>query len=436
MKKNKKYENNKKGNKLLLLFNSDHEFILINKSNSYRKKKLKIIKLFLSFFFIFIIIYQKLKFNKKIKIMKMITQFFLGNNNNNKSIIITKIYYILLKRVNETYEKEGFVNINEIESKIAGGRPWIKPQNKTKEINIGLGINSNYTLKAMMTISSIMDSQKLETKLRLHIGVVEKFSAENMIKIYNLRERIRNDVEFNFYNSAKVETELKGVHTKGNAVMAKLLLSLLLPNDVERIIIFDTGDLLVLRDLTEMYNWDMKNKTFCGVVDPLIGLYGRISKKIMNIYINAGNFLIDVKKFKNEKIYEKIVANKNVYSPSPVILQAYLNDVAYGKIGYLPMRFGTIGLFKNDKRSDYGRPDNTEYKFIKKLKYKKKYSFLPKNIHEMNVQAYNPVVIHQWNGKWMKGDGLTIYRRIAQYYIKYAGIMNEMCEKHPGYCIK
>ena len=54
----------------------------------------------------------------------------------------------------------------------------------------------------------------------------------------------------------------------------------------------------------------------------------------------------------------------------------------------------------------------------------------------MNAQAYNPVIMHQWNGKWMDGDGLTIYRRIAQYYIKYAGIWNEMCEKYPGYCKK
>ena len=47
----------------------------------------------------------------------------------------------------------------------------------------------------------------------------------------------------------------------------------------------------------------------------------------------------------------------------------------------------------------------------------------------MNVQAYNPVIIHQWNGKWTYGSGLTIYRRIAQLYIKYAGILDETCEK-------
>ena len=343
----------------------------------------------------------------------------------------------LIKEINNTFEKNGFVNINEIESSIPDGRPWIKGQNKSKEINVGIGINPNYTLRAMMTISNIIDSQKLDTKLRIHIGVVDGFSAENMIKIYTLRERIRNDSEFNFYNAKRVETELKGVHSKGNGVMAKLILSILLPNDVERIIILDTGDLLVLRDLSEMYNWDMKNKTICGVLDESALIYGKISKKILDIYINGGNFLVDVKKFKNEKIYEQIVENKGIYSPTLTALQNYLNDVAYGKICYLPMKFGMISPFRNDKRSDMP-PYTTEkeFKCINKVRHRDIYPFLPKDLNEMNVQALNPVIIHEWNGKWDIGDGISIYRRIAQLYIKYSGIYDEMCEQFPGYCIK
>ena len=221
------------------LFNSDI------KTTNKRKRKVKIKRKFKKCLFLFyvlvfsflsiaIIIYLLIKYSP------LISNNYLKNT--------------LLKRVNDTYKKNEFVNINEIESTILGGRPWIKGQNKAKEINIGIGIDPNYTLHAMMTLSSAMDSQKDETKLRIHIAVVNGFPVENMIEIYTLRERIRNDVEFNFYNAKRVETELKGVHTKGNGVMAKIVLAILLPNDVERIIILDTGDLLVLRDLSEMYN--------------------------------------------------------------------------------------------------------------------------------------------------------------------------------------
>ena len=54
----------------------------------------------------------------------------------------------------------------------------------------------------------------------------------------------------------------------------------------------------------------------------------------------------------------------------------------------------------------------------------------------MNSQALNPVVIHQWNGKWICGRGLSIYRRIVQNYIRIAGIWDEICPVFPGVCKK
>ena len=184
-----------------------------------------------------------------------------------------------------------------------------------------------------------------------------------------------------------------------------------------------------------MYYWDMKNKTLCGVVDPCVMNYGRISKKTLNIYINGGNYLIDVQNFKKDNIYEKSVENRNIYKTSITGLQNFLNDVAYGKIGYLPMKYGMFAPFSNDNKSDTP-PYITDFYFIQRVKHHDIYPFLPNNKKSWDMQHYNPVIIHSWNGKWADGNGITIHRRIAQYYIKYAGIWDEMCEKHPGYCQK
>jgi len=431
-------------------FTSQKENVYINKTNnSIQKNNYSIfnIKYFLILIFLFVhlplyyyvfknIIKIKYK-NKNFELNKFENNLLLSTNQiyNKKNKIISNKFFI--KKINETYEKQGFVNINEIESTFPEGKSWKKNQNKTNEINIGAGFDKRYILRSMMTIASIMDSQKLNTKIRFHFGVVDRFSVEDMIKVYTLRERIRDDVEFNFYNAKRVETEFKGINRKGNSLCARLLLPELLPNDVERLIMFDTGDVLILRDLSEMYNWNMENKIYAGVLDVGVMKYGKISKKKMDIYINAGNYLLDVKKAKNERMYEKFTEKKNYYRASKIADQDILNDVAIGKIGYLPMKFGIIAPFGNDKDSDTP-PYNTDYKYVErlKLKYKKKYPFLPKNRYEMNLQAYNPVVIHQWNGKWMLGSGLSIYRRLAQYYIKLAGIWDEMCQKHPGFCMK
>ena len=199
--------------------------------------------------------------------------------------------------------------------------------------------------------------------------------------------------------------------------------------------LLDLGDTLVLRDLSEMYNWNMEDKIYYGVLDQGVMKYGHFSKKPLDIYINTGSFLLDVKKVKSEKIYEKVVENIKLYRPSSIIEQDILNDVAYGKIGYLPWRFGIKAPFTDDKYSDSSSKRTDYDNFLEKAKYKEKYN-LPKNREKLNSQSINPVIIHQWNGKWAHGRGLTIYRRIVQYYIRFAGIWDEICPKYPGLCKK
>ena len=343
---------------------------------------------------------------------------------------------ILLKHINITYTKNGVVNINEIEANIEGGRKWQKFTDKSNEINIGFQLDSSYILRTMMTLASILDSQKSSTKLRLHFAVVLGFNAENMLKIYSLREKIREDVEFNFYNAEKVEIDFKGMHPKGPGALAKILLPHLLPDDIERLLIFDTGDVLVLRDLSEMYNWNISNYMYMGAPDPCIGNIATISQKPFYVYINIGHFLLNVKKIKSENMYEKYLKYKDVYTHI-IADQDLLNDVAQKYIGYLPIKFGLFSPFLDDIESDTLNSKNQyEYFNMNEDKLKNTSFYIPKNSNEYFKLSYNPVVIHQWNGKWQNGEGLSIYRRLAQNYIKYAGIWDELCKKIPGYCQK
>ena len=107
--------------------------------------------------------------------------------------------------------------------------------------------------------------------------------------------------------------------------------------------------------------------------------------------------------------------------------QDLLNDISFGKVGMYPAKYGITAPFINDKKiniSHYYKSKENNNECI------------PKNIIKYLVNAFTPFVIHQWNGKWMMGSGLTIFRRIAQYYIRYAGIWEETCKKFPGYCTK
>ena len=93
-----------------------------------------------------------------------------------------------------------------------------------------------------------------------------------------------------------------------------------------------------------MYNWNMGKNIYMGVPDQGIGKIGIYSNKSLNVYINRGNYLIDVKKVKLINMYEKFRKYKNIYN-SIFAEQDMLSDIAYVHVGYLPIRFGLISPY-------------------------------------------------------------------------------------------
>ena len=387
-----------------------HNLIIINFS------KLCLISIFP--FIIYKTIYTEIRTN----FYKNEANNFLKTNFGESDNNYTKI---LANKVNDIFKNKGFVNINEVEDDIYNlGKKF--RTNKKNEINIGAQLDPNFTLQAMITFASILDSQNKNTKIRFHIAVVLNFDIFDMLKIYSLRKKIRDDVEFNFYNASRVEKDLDSLNLKGPGAVAKLLLPQLLADDIDRLLVFDTGDLIVLKDLKEQYNWDMKDNLYVGVPGGRIGQKSIITNQTYKNYINIGSFLINVPKVKSENMYEKFVKYKNYYH-SNIGDQDLLNDISIGRVGMYPIKFGAYSPFIDDSQ-----PIIPTFKKINKDLN----GYLPQNVIEYLKGGYIPYVIHQWNGKWNKGSGLTIYRRIAQYYIRYAGIWEETCKKFPGYCIK
>ena len=105
------------------------------------------------------------------------------------------------------------------------------------------------------------------------------------------------------------------------------------------------------------------------------------------------------------------------------------------KKGFLPFKFGGYSILKNDK-------DSEEFKFTKNgynnWLNSELANILSGKIHtELDIlcKLFNPYYIHAFDGKWFKGQGLSIYRHLAKYFIKLTDIWDELCEKSPGYCL-
>ena len=242
--------------------------------------------------------------------------------------------------------------------------------------------------------------------------------------------------EMNFYYLKDSMKYMKNFHPKGEACPGKFELPQYLSEDIEKLIIFDAGDLLVLRDLTELYNYNMGQYLIIGTPEPIIINSFMKVKYNISKYINIGSMLIDVKKYKQNNVWTNFVQNRKLFlfgQPDQTLLNIVIPD---SKKNYLPFKFGGICLFKNDNFSD-------SLEFNQYLGYK---NWLKSNLSEslpenpkseigILVKLYNPVFIHQFDGKWEKGDGLSIYRLLAKYFILLSGISEKICKIKPGYCL-
>ena len=88
----------------------------------------------------------------------------------------------------------------------------------------------------------------------------------------------------------------------------RMCIARLLPESVERVLILDS-DTLVLDDLGKLWNIDMGDNILAGVVDcmNLKAFNKQFTLSDGQIYCNAGMFLVDLKKWREQKIEAEII---------------------------------------------------------------------------------------------------------------------------------
>lgn len=120
----------------------------------------------------------------------------------------------------------------------------------------------------------------------------------------------------------------------------------LLPPEVDRVLCLDS-DTLILDDLKELWEQDLGNNVIAGVPEPLNNRAYRHQFRLSDndVYCNAGMFLIDLKKWRELNMEDKITRiihkqNGNVF----FFEQTLMNYVCKGKIHQLDLRYNSFTL--------------------------------------------------------------------------------------------
>lgn len=129
---------------------------------------------------------------------------------------------------------------------------------------------------------------------------------------------------------------------------ARMALGEILPESVERVLSLDS-DTLVMDSLHEMYNTEFQENEYVAGVYDCVGF--AIQKKVLHVpddlhYCNAGMFLIDLKKWRENKVGQKlldaVLKNADGKHIMYFLEQDLMNITFYGHLKVLNPRYNMI----------------------------------------------------------------------------------------------
>lgn len=218
-------------------------------------------------------------------------------------------------------------------------------QGTTLSIPVAMATDNNYFEPTVVSIVSASENANPDTKLRFYIMVTDDFSKENKTIMQKLNEKLSNceikiiEMSDTFSNFEKGRW--------GTAMYYRLKLGSVLKNESK--CIYLDSDILVLKDLGEMYRWDIGDNYVAGTPDGfrLCESYAsELGIKDMSQYICSGSLLWNLEKVREDNIEEKFEEYlKNISEEGKGLIfpdQDIINIVCYGKIIDMPFKYGAI----------------------------------------------------------------------------------------------
>lgn len=190
--------------------------------------------------------------------------------------------------------------------------------------------DKNFMFQTAITIWSIIQNKRAETKLDIYIILAE---CEDGASTFFDKMKATN-VSFHFVEASlekyKSINQLAHISRAG---LVKFDISELIPGE-ERLLYLD-GDLIVRSDLTDLYSMDLSGCVIGGVKS-LDMLYDNTEM------INSGVMLIDTKAFREGNYSQKMLETRISLGDRKSMDQQTINIVLKGKIKFLPIKYNLV----------------------------------------------------------------------------------------------
>lgn len=249
-------------------------------------------------------------------------------------------------------------------------------------MNIVYSSSNSYAEICGVSLTSLLYNNQNVEKIDIYI-IDNDISENNKKRLLKTAENYKRNINFVNKIDLDVLTQTKVYVGRWNiGTFFRLYLGSILPKTVERVIYIDC-DTIIRHSIEDVYNLDLGDCSVAGVDDCRSDLYrDDIETKHGTIYMNNGFMLIDLKKWRDQKIEEaftEFIHSRN--GDCTYMDQAPLNNVLGNRnqIYALPARYNSQRVFYD-----------FTYKELMRLR-KPKYHLS----EEEFIEAINdPIVVH------------------------------------------
>lgn len=274
-------------------------------------------------------------------------------------------------------------------------------------MNILYTTNEKFVPKVAVSICSVFENNIKFNEINIYI-LTDYISKNNRDKFKFMAKQYRRKIEIIEVGNIKDYLDFDFDTLGWNPiVLLRLLLDKFLPEDLGRILYLD-GDTIVIDSLEKLWVQNLQGCVLGACIEPTIDKKRKESLGMQCIpYVNSGVLLIDLNKWKNEKIGEKILRyyaenNGRLFAPD----QDAINGVLKGRIYYLLPKYNFYNIY-------WFYP----YKFLKKLVLPARYF----TEAQYKSAISKPCIVHYLGEErpWRKGN----HHKFKNEYKKYAALI-------------
>ena len=322
------------------------------------------------------------------------------------------------------YESTGMLNITLLDFYYNG---IDIDKTKFNHIHLNMGFDANYVLLSSISIASILNNSSPDTFIHLHL-VLNDCTYENIKPIIDLK-KINKNIEFILYNGKQAEydfgerskKEWRGIGDYARVLVAEIV------NNTNKIITLDSGDIVVNKDLSELYFYDMGDNYFVFTLDEYAGTTkDDIHFAKNNFYPNTGVCMINVRKFREDNLYKAAYFTSLAYSKLICPYQDISIMISNYKFKFWGINYNCPEFLHTDRELN-----GTDNAIMIDSWFNNQISPFKYSKEELKQAALDPVITHLYHTKPFRNEANHVIQERWRKYANMTGLYEQIKHKYP-----